>query len=384
MNTFFVVNRIRGFLCESFDFINKNQSNYHIEYNTNISFETSKRWHLLLHKIVSLKIFDYFALFQVVKPGKKLKGEKLISYNRLVNTNQPYYVILENPYALVNYSDQRMNTTLSKHRLKKLFSSPSLKGIICISEACASTIDRIYNYDFDNVFQIYPLIPNGVFSKSWNTTINCLYISSDFYLKGGKEILAALNNIYTKYSITDVELTIVTPLEKLDSNLLQMINSLHIRLLDYNLDKETLHDLYSETHILLNPTRMDSFSLVTLESMKYGCVYVGSSIYAIPEMVKDGENGFLHDSVYSPWNENNQFDHQRHTKMSALSDSQLFDKDMASFIEMKVEYLIEHPQRLKEMAICSYNTANNGVFDEKYILKQWNSLLNTNFGVDYE
>lgn len=52
-------------------------------------------------------------------------------------------------------------------------------------------------------------------------------------------------------------------------------------------------DILSDAHILLHPTYDDCQPLVIVEAMHYGCIPVATKVGAIPDMIRDGENGFL-------------------------------------------------------------------------------------------
>lgn len=57
--------------------------------------------------------------------------------------------------------------------------------------------------------------------------------------------------------------------------------------------------------LLLHPTSDDSNSLTVLEAMKAGLPIISTKLYAIPEMVKDGVNGFLTEPKYAFFDNNN-------------------------------------------------------------------------------
>src|SRR5699024_4739992 len=91
-----------------------------------------------------------------------------------------------------------------------------------------------------------------------------------------------------------IRLKIITQMDLLDDYTKdKILENKNISLHDFNFKKEELEKIYSETSILLNPSRQDSFSLVVLEALKAGNVVLSTDLYAIPEMVTDGLNGYL-------------------------------------------------------------------------------------------
>ena len=55
----------------------------------------------------------------------------------------------------------------------------------------------------------------------------------------------------------------------------------------------TLAKYYAAADVLLYPTKADSFGLVPTEAMACGTAVVSFGVGAIPELIDDGENGFL-------------------------------------------------------------------------------------------
>ncbi|MBI2910192.1 MAG: glycosyltransferase family 4 protein [Chloroflexi bacterium] len=58
-------------------------------------------------------------------------------------------------------------------------------------------------------------------------------------------------------------------------------------------DRDQLSHLYSQADIFVFPSLQEGFGIVLLEAMSYGLPIVASNVSAIPELVIDGENGFL-------------------------------------------------------------------------------------------
>lgn len=60
--------------------------------------------------------------------------------------------------------------------------------------------------------------------------------------------------------------------------------------------QETLVQYYDRVDILLMPSRSEGFGLTAIEGMARGCVVVASRVGGLPEVVRDGEVGLLHES----------------------------------------------------------------------------------------
>lgn len=59
-------------------------------------------------------------------------------------------------------------------------------------------------------------------------------------------------------------------------------------------EQSCLQSLYDRIDILLMPSRSEGFGLTAIEGMARGCVVVASDTGGLPEVVKDGETGLLH------------------------------------------------------------------------------------------
>lgn len=376
MKKLIVTNSIRGFLIESFNALNSTEY-INIFYQKKKSFEKVNKYKKMLHGIVTSDIFDIFGVFQIVKDkGISEEYDGLISYNRFIDTDKPYYIVMENPYGLVNYADKRMNYTLARKKIEKYFNKGNIKGIICISQACYSSLPLVYRIPASvKVYKGYPIIEDGELLKEYSGKINCLFIAADFYLKGGNEVLYSYERLKRMGYGDRVKYTIISPIENISSITQRKISNLGIEFFDYKLSKKEIKEVYNKAHIILNPTKMESFSLVTLESMKYGCIYIGTDLYAIPEMIIDGYNGFLTQSIYSPWDSNNCFIHKKHKALRKFEKDCGVDSKVADFVYEKVCYLIDNLDELKNMNKASYLRGNGDIFSKRKCCDEWLKAL---------
>ena len=60
--------------------------------------------------------------------------------------------------------------------------------------------------------------------------------------------------------------------------------------------QEELNKWYSQMDIVLMPSRSEGFGLTAIEAMSNGCVVVASNVGGLPEVVRDGVCGLLHNS----------------------------------------------------------------------------------------
>lgn len=379
MKQIYVATKVRGFLTSLFvqDF-----EGYEFVFNNNKSYETNSSIKLKLHEIAKSSLADYLGLIQQIKvPNKSL--DLAFSYNRFLKTNKPYIIYLENPFALMHYSINRNKSFLGKRKMKALFSNPHLKAIICLSRACFDTVNTIYHIpDHIKVLQIYPFVEKnpyttseGLTVKSYADDINCLYISSNFRLKGGQEII----EVFTKFrelGIENVKLTIITEIDKLVGRDYKRIKeNPNIELFNFEFNKQELNEIYNKSSIYLNPTRQDSFSLVVLEAMKSGNAIITSDLYALPEMVKENQNGYYVRPKHRFFNYDNMPNPQVWNDRDSTIYSDFIDDNIVRELFNKINFLNENRNVLDRFSQKSFNLSNEKTFNEESILNAWESLF---------
>lgn len=367
----------RGFLKNLF---NIKSDNIKFFYEKNNLYEIPNNKKDIIYKILKLHIFDLFGVFQVLKK-KDIVEDACFSYNRFLKTDKPYIIFLENPSALVNYCWERPKYYISKKRLKKCFNDKNLKAIVCMSKACYTNIWNLYDIPNNlNISQIYPLIPDDdtftlkeINKISYSNIVQCLYISSNFELKGGRDILEVFERMKALH--LPIHLTIITKVNTIrEEDVLRIENLNTITVRDFNLNNEELNILYRKTNILLNPTRADSFSLVTLEALKYGCSILATNLYAIKEMVIDGFNGFITDSMIQVWDEDGTMNKYYRKHQDELLYSGRIDYCLVDWMSEKLAYLVRNREVLENFCINSLKLSRNNDFSSETILKEWEKL----------
>lgn len=380
MKKIYVATKIRGFLLELF---NDSGVDAKFIWRQGNVYETNSNLKLLLGNLVKSGLGDHLGLIQRIKV-KNNTYDIAFSYNRFLNTKKKYIIYLENPTALFHYCLKRNNTYLGRIKIQKYLSDPALHSIICMSNACYKTLSHFYAIPNNvNVKRIYPLVSINPHSsieviklKSARDIIKCLYISSNFNLKGGREIVEAFK-ILRKKGIKNIHLEIVTKMGTLSKQILGELDSIEgVYVNDFNYTKRELQQVYNDSNILLHPTRQDSFSLVVLEAMKAGNVILATDLYAIPEMVTDGFNGFLTSPRYRFYNYNNLPNPEVWNNRGETIHSDYIDVDIVDFLVKKLQFLNDDRSILEQMAINSFRRASGAEFSREYIINEWNSLLN--------
>lgn len=380
MKRVYFATRIRGFFHHLF-------TNPNLRYkflSSDAQFYEVNGWkRSILSKISKLKIFDTLGLIQVITT----KGKNCDIYgssNRFLNTDKPYFIYLENPTALYHYQLSRGKSKIGKSKLGYLLKNDNLKAIICMSNACLSTFEELCGDYGGKKKLIYPYIPTNkkvsneiIHSRCFKDEFNLLFIAQGnaFISKGALEIIEAFKRTRERKG-ENIHLTMVTSINEVDSLLIQEIKTIEgITLIDFNLNFEQMENLYVNSTLLLHPTSHDSFALVVLEAMKAGLPVIATKLYAIPEMVKEGENGFLTDPKYWFFDKNNIPNPSVWNNRENTIFSNKISEELVEFLIEKISILYTNRELLEQMSIKSLNTANSAPFDEVTVTSQWNEVL---------
>lgn len=366
--------KLRGFQKHLLNEVGKK---YEITVNNKLFFEKITLKKKILSKIIRSKLADYLGIIQVVSVDNK--SDLVFSYNRFIKGNN-YIINLENPTALYHYSLGRSVSFIGKQKIKKELKNPELKKIICISKACYNTATKLLNNEIDKskLIQIYPYIENKnldlkkLKTKSNTKELNLLFISSEFYLKSGKEILECMK----KLDDDSIKLTVITQIKNMKKeDLVQIRNDNRVELLEFNLSFEELEKIYMKSNILLHPTRQDSSPLVILEAMKYGIPCIGTNVYAIPEMIENNKNGFLTRPKYLFFSENNMPNPEVWNNRKKTIYSGYCDEKIVEFLKEKILLYSNDRELLYEHSKNSYLKSIDEEFSSEKIKKKWLELI---------
>jgi hypothetical protein len=136
-----VATKVRGFLEDLF---HSSLDNISFHWNKNEVYEIDSKKKLILSKLVKSGLASHLGIVQVVEVDDD-GFDVVFSYNRFLKTNKDYIICLENPTALFHYALGRNKTFLGKKKINGCLNDGHLKGIVCISDACYSTLPNFYD-----------------------------------------------------------------------------------------------------------------------------------------------------------------------------------------------------------------------------------------------
>ena len=250
-------------------------------------------------------------------------------------------------------NEKTSQNQICKKIIERYLSSKYCKKILPHCIASKKSINRLYNIKSinDKIEVVYPAIQvKKEFSRRQNNKIRLLFVANRFYEKGGKEMLQAFSELDKKY---DIELYMRSPIPKEIKE--RYSNNKNIFFFENILDRYKLFDLYSNSDIFILPTYDDSFGYVFLEAMSFGLPLIGNNIFAVPEIIDDGINGFLIETPVSLFNENGCV--QKLPNLSKVENPIVIKQ----LIE-KISILIDDSSLRIKMGKNSFNLVQNGRF----------------------
>lgn len=369
--------KLRGFLRHISEHMQ------HVTFIDNGRYYEVKNWTgKLKSKLIRNRLLDPIGLFQIVKVSGK-DCDCYGSFNRFLSSDKPYFIYLENPTALYHYALGRIRYGIGKKQFQKCLHDPNLKYIVCMSDACRTTFEKVNMPLPENVRMktIYPFVPRNVHvdenmirKKCYDDVLECLYCvqGKSFYTKGGRDVLEVVTRL--QGAGFKIHLTVITNLSALHEETLALIQSREdITLHDFTFPYDELEQIYAKTAVLLQPSSADSLSLTVLEAMKGGCAILGSKLYGCPEMVEHNGNGILIEPMYRAFTPDNlpnpiAWGHHKKVRLSKKRCDRYIND-----IEQAVRSLYEDRDQLYSFAKRSLELANTK-FGEDTICDQWQGV----------
>lgn len=210
-----------------------------------------------------------------------------------------FIVDLDNPWSLVGYNLRAM--PLYRLLIKRALLSGRCREIRCMSEACRQSLRVLFGDAVYAKAQVhYPCISPEVTSVEVTSGEECrfLFVGTQFEIKGGPAMLRAFRRAYQKNS--NAVLDVITHLPVHFTDLAASCPGIRVFPAKFSRE-EILENFIKKSDVLIHPSYMESFGMVILEAISNGLAVITTEMYATPEMVEDGVNGFVLSPPISSW-----------------------------------------------------------------------------------
>jgi glycosyltransferase involved in cell wall biosynthesis len=142
-----------------------------------------------------------------------------------------------------------------------------------------------------------------------------LFVGVDWERKGGPELLAAFERVRAAHP--KARLSIVGCDPRIDAPGVSVFGRLPL---------EEVSSHYQRASVFCLPTRREPFGVVLIEALQYGLPVVATRVGAVPDLIRDGENGFLVEPGDVEQLTNRlcqlQEDHDRRTEMALVAQQE--------------------------------------------------------------
>ena len=233
---------------------------------------------------------------QLLEPSVKYdKYDLIFASQHVIKSEQPWIVDFEYVNALNGY----LNLSLSKNIISKRLKSRSCKVILPFSNWAESTLRKSIDCkEFNDKIRVVrvtfpPRKRPGI--KKNKSLIRILWVGSsnpsniyDFVIKGLNETVDAFIDLQKKYD--NLELVIRSAVS---SEIKEKVKKYsNIKILNHILSSKELDELYQSSDICPH-AGFSNLNAGILEPMSYGLPVIATSLYNIPELIKNMENGIL-------------------------------------------------------------------------------------------
>lgn len=233
-------------------------------------------------------------------------------------------------------------------------------AILPLSEASKKSFLNLYNPEDEIEEKIEVVYPAFNPPEQYNTETEStyiLFIARDFERKGGYEAYNAfkeLNKIHDDLKFICVS---DTPQEVVK-------NSPANCTFYENVSRDKLLELYRKSDLFVYPTFHDTFGFVMVEAMGFGCPVITLEDFATPEIVDNGQDGFIIEGYENKWFDKNKIRIDKYNNWEKLREKQS-ESEKVRIVEQtvrKVSQLIEDDKKREEFSKKAREKVEKGKF----------------------
>ena len=289
-------------------------------------------------------------------------------------TDKPWMLgSVEYVSAFFSFDDAWYSRPSMRNSLMRLLSGPKCRRVLTHSEASMNSLRLGLGQGFESIASktgvLPPAVPTRYLLKNSpkrenGEPIRVLFVGNHFFDKGGRELFYAFRRLRKRY---DVELILVTAVPRhhqayFDSFVDSIKKEPGVRLYS-RVPRQTLWDEYfAKSDIFCMPSYMDTFGYVALEAMANRLPVVTTDMFALQEIVKDGETGLLvHAPIASFERDRLRTPETVQRYREAVLDEKLFVSVVDS-LEASLSRLIEDGALRRRMGEAAFREVERGRF----------------------
>jgi glycosyltransferase involved in cell wall biosynthesis len=185
--------------------------------------------------------------------------------------------------------------------LERYFSRPNLKKILFKSHAGLETLKSYGRCSNELLLAkaevVYPAVQRRRSDPPPHDSRKNLLFSGDFFRKGGASVVEAFEDLQQRFP--DIRLRLCCD-EDLAKTRHPWAEQYHRRVSQNPAisigrvpRKVMIEEVLPATGIFVSPTVKETFGFAILEAMAFGIPVVTSDVFAIPEIISDGSDGFM-------------------------------------------------------------------------------------------
>lgn len=214
-----------------------------------------------------------------------------------IKQKKPWIIDLECGHIFTSFNWKAMKNPIVKKIIMNALSSKKCKKILPQSQAARRTfVQAIGEKDYEkikNKVEVLYLALRPCKKEKINRggrKVVLSFVGRSFYGKGGPHLLKAYESLTKKYDNLVLKYKGDIP-----EQWMYFAKKLRgFELVEGYLSRDGLFEkMYLSSDIYVMPTNKDNYGVVFLEAMSAGLPIVSTTSMTVPEIVKDGKNGFL-------------------------------------------------------------------------------------------
>lgn len=317
----------------------------------------------ILNKVIPVNLAKGY-----LEKFKKSPDGAVLTYatGHVVFRKEPWVVDLEFVTQLAGYSIKHFRRY--RKLIEKVLDSEYCKKIICWTEAGKKTV--LLNMNCESFTHKIEIIPPAVHKKNFvkdyskKKRVKLLFVGSvnipgEFEYKGGKEVLEAFVILHQRYP--NLELVIRSDIPKETKAKYKGLGNL--RIIEEIIPWGQLEQEFKSADIFLFPAHSTP-GLAILDAMSYELPVITTNVWANPELVQDGETGFVikKSKKVQYYIENFVPNWDYHPNSKFMKMIETVDSRVVAELVEKTSFLIEDEELIRKMGRAGRWEIENGKF----------------------